>query len=104
MGSSLDARRSYRPQLGALLRKLLAVFSCVVGIGSIREVRADAPGWIEPQTRLSVRGYSIEDGLSNLPVYHLRQDWQGFLWISNEEGLFRYDGERFRRFGLEDGL
>ena len=59
---------------------------------------------MEPKTHLAVRAYSGEPGSSNLPVYHIKQDSQGFLWIANEEGLFRYDGEHFRRFGTEDGL
>lgn len=80
-----------------------AYLGCVLGLSFPLQGRAEAR-WIEPKTHLAVRGYSSEHGLSNLPAYHIRQDAEGFLWIANEEGLFRYDGEHFQRFGTEDGL
>ena len=46
----------------------------------------------------------IEQGLSNLGVKNLYQDRLGFLWVSTEEGIFRYDGEHFQAFGEEDGI
>lgn len=46
----------------------------------------------------------VDQGLSNLGVKNLYQDKQGFLWVSTEGGVFRYDGRRFRAFGQEDGL
>ena len=45
-----------------------------------------------------------EQGLSNLAVKNLYQDRQGFLWVSTEDGIFRYDGQRFQAFGSEEGL
>ncbi len=46
----------------------------------------------------------VEQGLTNLAVKNLYQDRQGFLWVSTEEGVFRYDGQRFQSFGEEEGL
>jgi diguanylate cyclase (GGDEF)-like protein len=46
----------------------------------------------------------IDQGLTNLGVKNLYQDRQGFLWVSTEGGVFRYDGRRFRLFGPEEGL
>src|SRR5208283_5123648 len=42
--------------------------------------------------------YGADLGLSNPTVLALHQDHDGFLWVSTEGGLFRYDGDRFRHF------
>src|SRR5208337_756302 len=31
-------------------------------------------------------------------------DHAGFLWVTTENGVFRFDGEQFQRFGPEEGL
>jgi len=49
------------------------------------------------------RQFGPEDGL-NTAVSSLVQDRAGFLWVGSGNGLFRYDGSRFQRFGLEEGL
>ena len=43
-------------------------------------------------------------GLSDLNINTLTQDRAGFLWVGTENGLFRYDGFRFQRFGVEQGV
>ncbi len=52
----------------------------------------------------SFRVYGNDQGLTNLGVKGLHQDKQGFLWVSTEGGVFRYDGERFQSFGAKDGI
>jgi ligand-binding sensor domain-containing protein/ActR/RegA family two-component response regulator len=37
-------------------------------------------------------------------VHRILQDRTGFLWAATGNGLFRFDGTRFQRFGVEDGL
>ena len=49
------------------------------------------------------RHYGPEEGLATA-VSQLLQDRTGFLWVGSSDGLFRYDGSRFQRFGAEDGL
>lgn len=44
--------------------------------------------------------YGADLGLTNSNVLALHQDPQGFLWISTESGLFRYDGDRFHPFAV----
>jgi diguanylate cyclase (GGDEF)-like protein len=44
------------------------------------------------------------DGLTNLAVRQIHQDRGGFLWVSTENGIFRYDGDRFEEFGQAQGL
>ncbi|MEI6411800.1 MAG: histidine kinase [Bacteroidota bacterium] len=44
------------------------------------------------------RHYTMEQGLSNNSVSSIVQDDDGFLWFGTEEGLNRFDGERFSAF------
>jgi diguanylate cyclase (GGDEF)-like protein len=43
-------------------------------------------------------------GLGNLNIDALAQDRAGFLWVGTENGLYRFDGFRFQRYGSEEGL
>jgi putative nucleotidyltransferase with HDIG domain len=52
----------------------------------------------------SFRVYGLDQGLTNLGVKNLYQDKQGFLWVSTENGIFRYDGDRFQWFGDKEGI
>jgi PAS domain S-box-containing protein len=54
--------------------------------------------------RFTYRQYGSREGLTNLSVLCLLQDKTGYLWVGTENGLFRYDGDRFRAFGHADGL
>ena len=49
-------------------------------------------------------GYGSDQGLSSLAVTALAQDREGYLWVGTEEGLFRFDGRRFKAFGEREGL
>ncbi|HLK64373.1 MAG TPA: two-component regulator propeller domain-containing protein [Bryobacteraceae bacterium] len=51
----------------------------------------------------SFRSHGSDEGL-NTTISQLLQDRTGFLWVATGNGLFRYDGARFERFGLESGL
>jgi ligand-binding sensor domain-containing protein len=57
-----------------------------------------------PAQRYEFRNYGQEDGLTNLVVTSIAQDRQGFLWVGTQNGLFRYDGERFQGFFQSQGL
>jgi ligand-binding sensor domain-containing protein len=50
------------------------------------------------------RNFGVAEGLSNLAVRQIYQDRVGFIWVSTENGIFRYDGERFEAFGPEQGI
>jgi len=54
--------------------------------------------------RYSFKYYDRESGLLNQAVHALLQDRAGFLWIGTINGLYRYDGRRFRGFSMADGL
>ena len=46
---------------------------------------------------------TINDGLSLSSVYSIYQDSKGFMWFGTEDGLNKYDGQRFRIFRPEPG-
>ncbi len=48
--------------------------------------------------------FGVEQGLTNLAVKKLFQDRTGFLWVGTEQGVFRYEGVKFREFTNNDGL
>src|SRR6202034_4243888 len=50
------------------------------------------------------RTFGVTEGLNNLAVRQIFQDRVGFIWVSTENGIFRYDGERFEAFGPEQGI
>jgi PAS domain S-box-containing protein len=52
------------------------------------------------------RFYSEAHGLSNNVVYGILQDEKGYLWLSTNKGLSKFDPkeENFTNYGIEDGL
>lgn len=48
--------------------------------------------------------FGVNDGLPSSTCYDLVQDARGFLWISSEGGLTRYDGTNFKNYNTSDGL
>ncbi|WP_217916339.1 diguanylate cyclase [Duganella sp. BJB1802] len=54
--------------------------------------------------QLPLRYFTQQDGLGNLSVMALAQDRSGYLWLGTENGLFRYNGARFERYGRDHGL
>jgi signal transduction histidine kinase/streptogramin lyase len=54
--------------------------------------------------RYNFKFYGEEEGLQSLAVQIVLQDRAGFLWVGTQNGLYRYDGNRFVGFGKADGL
>jgi signal transduction histidine kinase/ligand-binding sensor domain-containing protein/ActR/RegA family two-component response regulator len=48
--------------------------------------------------------HGLTNGLSSLSVRSLAQDQTGLLWIGTANGVFRFDGHRFQRFGTDMGV
>ncbi len=48
--------------------------------------------------------YTVEDGLPSSFIYDITQDAEGFIWISSEGGLCRFDGNRFEKNPIASGL
>jgi ligand-binding sensor domain-containing protein len=52
----------------------------------------------------SFRSFGGAEGLTNLTIRRIYHDRAGFIWISTENGIYRYDGDRFEPFGLSEGI
>lgn len=48
--------------------------------------------------------YTVNDGLPSAVVYCAVQDDKGFMWFGTDKGLVRFDGTRFKVYGMKDGL
>jgi signal transduction histidine kinase/ligand-binding sensor domain-containing protein/DNA-binding response OmpR family regulator len=46
--------------------------------------------------KIKFEEYSYKDGLTTSNIYSVSKDSRGFLWICSENGLYRFDGYRFR--------
>lgn len=42
--------------------------------------------------------YTVKDGLSDVSVFCIQQDEQGYMWIGTEDGFNRFDGAGFKKF------
>jgi ligand-binding sensor domain-containing protein len=73
-----------------LLRPLLALLSLWCGLSTCHGERYTFD--------------SYADGLGNLNVRTMVQDRAGYFWLGTENGIYRFDGARFRKFGIEQGL
>ena len=81
----------------ALLRRLLGVLLFVHAL--FAQAASDEAAGHAPY-----RSYGPADGLPSVYIQALLQDRQGFIWVGTDNGLYRYDGQRFQAFGLRDGL
>ncbi|WP_267875566.1 ligand-binding sensor domain-containing diguanylate cyclase [Duganella radicis] len=54
--------------------------------------------WPAYGQQIPPRQFGQHEGLGNMGVTSLVQDGDGYLWAGTENGLYRYDGERFHRF------
>ena len=52
----------------------------------------------------SFRSFGTAEGLNNLVIRKIYQDRVGFIWVSTENGIYRYDGDRFESFGTAQGM
>ena len=50
------------------------------------------------------RSFTIADGLPSNHIYNCVEDDQGFLWVTTDAGIARFDGKRFQTFTTKDGL
>ena len=48
--------------------------------------------------------YSVEQGLPSSETYYALQDTEGFIWISTDRGVVRYNGYEFKLYTTLDGL
>ena len=55
------------------------------------------------QDPLSIN-YTIKNGLPSNTVYGIKMDSKGYLWITTDKGVVKYDGRKFKLFTIHDGL
>lgn len=48
--------------------------------------------------------YTVNEGLPSTEIYDVIQDSKGFIWISTDRGVSRYDGYVFSNYTSQDGL
>ncbi len=85
--------------------------------GSVKCITEDTAGtlWVGTQgggvnkmnpDRKTFTVYSEKDGLPNNTIYGILEDRRGFLWISTNNGLSRFDpdNETFENFSVIDGI
>jgi len=54
--------------------------------------------------QFSFINYGVKEGLSQSQVTDVCQDDLGYLWVSTQSGLSKFDGEEFVNFSVDDGL
>ena len=50
------------------------------------------------------RAYRQAEGLKNLALTSMATDHSGFLWVATQNGVYRFLGSTFERFGPEQGI
>ena len=59
-----------------------------------------------PSMGLRAQQFNFRSMTQGFPeeCYCVLQDSKGFVWVSSDKGLFRYDGSKVKRFGTHNGL
>ncbi len=57
-----------------------------------------------PAQEYSFRYLGTAEGLENMAVLNLYQDRTGFLWLTTEDGIYRFDGKEFAGYGPGQGI
>ena len=88
-----------RPRVVASVLLSCAVLCVAAAAGAAEATNTSqaSPEWV-------VRSWQTENGLPQNTVNAILQTRDGFLWVATSGGLARFDGARFRIFGLQDGL
>ena len=79
----------------------LAVMFGLAGVARTAAAEEAAP---LPQGVVRFRTFGSAEGLRNIVVIGITQDASGALWVGTDDGVNRYDGERFTAFSVTDGL
>src|SRR4051812_27397690 len=58
-------------------------------------------GWSQPSEQYAYTHYRLSDGLASNVVNNIVQDERGFLWLATNNGLQRFDGNKFITFNSD---
>lgn len=93
-----------RSSRGGAARAVLPVLLVLLGSAPARARAAEPPPSASVEGRLLFDVHGEDEGLSSLSPLVLLQDRVGFLWVGTGDGLFRFDGRSFVRWGVKEGL
>lgn len=74
-----------------------ACFLLVYSVGYCTSF-SQSSGTYYDQHQYVVKHWNNEDGLPQNTIFDIEKDKTGFLWLSTEEGLVRFDGNEFTNF------
>jgi len=60
--------------------------------------------WVTAAQEVSYRHIGVTEGLPSSEVYSIIQDQKGYIWLSTDAGVCRFNGHKFKRFTTADGL
>ncbi len=86
---------------GNCARALL--WSGLLALADLACLRADSLPQVDAGRKI-VRTWATDSGLPQNTVNAILQTRPGYLWVGTRDGLARFDGVRFRVFGLPEGM
>ena len=88
--------RAFAHPLARLIAAALALTAALVLAGTARTAAAEEA--------FTVRAWTPDEGLPTSTVIAFTRTPDGYFWVATTGGLARFDGLRFRVFGVADGL
>lgn len=83
-----------------IIHLLFGIVFCISGFSQeIQEIEFEVI-----EKNIHTKSIGVEDGLPSSETYNVFQDSKGYIWISTDRGLARYDGENMKVFTVQDGL
>jgi len=56
------------------------------------------------RAQIKIKHFTTQDGLPHDFTFRLFQDEKGYLWIGSDDGLAKFNGEKFKVFDRSHGL
>jgi len=78
-----------------VVRRVVLTLLTLAIAASLPDARAGATDLHNVLTDYVITSWNNKEGLPPGVVWALAQDADGYLWVGNDAGLFRFDGERF---------
>ena len=54
--------------------------------------------------KIPFKNYTNQNGLPQITVYDIEQDFNGYIWFATQVGAARFDGYEFEVFNTSNGL
>jgi signal transduction histidine kinase len=79
-----------------MLKNIFLLIFCGISLAKAQNIK-QSDGFI-------IQHYTDEDGLPQNSIKNIARDVHGFVWMTTEDGLVRYDGRHFFTFGRGNAL